>query len=87
MRGKIDKLDIDVEKMGEALIEGVGILSRDLFLSIARVKKDGEKTFTVTIPHYIDDISGINSDEGFRKAVKKSPERKITLTLKDNEIH
>ncbi|MBU3965319.1 hypothetical protein KJ695_03355 [Patescibacteria group bacterium] len=87
MREKIGKLDIkDIEKN---LIEGVGILSHDLFLSIVRVvkvKSDSEKSFTVTVPHYINDISGINNNEGFKKAVKDSPARKITLILKNNEI-
>lgn len=86
MGGKITKLNADIGDIEKRLIEGVGILSHDLFWSIVVVKENHDQRFTITIPHYFDDQKAIKDNAELRKAILDSPERQIIVLLRNAEI-
>lgn len=67
------------------LVEGIILMSHDQFLSVVNVKGD-EKSMTITIPHYLTDVEGVNDEGTLRAKVKKCASKKVTLELKGSKI-
>lgn len=76
---------IPVKDIEGNLVEGIVLMSHDQFLSVVNVKGD-EKSMTITIPHYLTDVEGVNDEESLRTKVKKCASKKVTLELKGNKI-
>ncbi|MCK5332671.1 hypothetical protein KAJ41_02295 [Candidatus Parcubacteria bacterium] len=78
---------VNVTAIKESLTKGLGVLRHDSFISIVgSCIEDNKESFIVIIPHYLDNICGIDDDEDFESVILNSEPREITFVVENGEI-